>query len=278
MEYVLLPRGDKGCWVRICCRVHGLLMILIRNLRIFWAISRLCWAPGAPSPDAQASHVFRLCALVLTTFKMRPGLCEIEGGQWAAASIWQLIPSVTSSRSGQNDATQGPSKIPQGVYALQNKASLTYASLSPDERTLGCWPCGSQLNEPKMVSVPQTLVVLYSWSRQWEIAPLGAGYTIRLHNTDKYCTLKEGISGGCSISFSTIPAAWRIDVLDSPLNSDGMYIQYACRPYRRILVVDRYSRRVFWADTEMTWDLNGYGKPTPGNPVRVTSWASGRAA
>lgn len=27
-----------------------------------------------------------------------------------------------------------------GIYALQNKASKTFLSLSPDETTIGCWP------------------------------------------------------------------------------------------------------------------------------------------
>ncbi|KIP05446.1 hypothetical protein PHLGIDRAFT_150955, partial [Phlebiopsis gigantea 11061_1 CR5-6] len=187
----------------------------MKTVRIFWSISQLCWESDVPAWGEQ----------------VRPRLSKFEGGEQTSSS-WQLICHRTNAH---NDDRQ-LNRIPQGVYGLQNKASLTYVSLSQDERTLGCWPSGAtHLSEPKM----------------WEITPLGAGYTIKLHNTDRYCTLKEGISNGCNISVSHIPAAWKIDVLDSPLNSDAIYIQ------------------VFWADTEMTWDLSGYGKDTPGNPIYI---------
>lgn len=44
---------------------------------------------------------------------------------------WCLKPT------GPNDSTGA---IQPGIYALQNKASQTYVSLSPDESTVSCWP------------------------------------------------------------------------------------------------------------------------------------------
>ncbi|KIP05447.1 hypothetical protein PHLGIDRAFT_119821 [Phlebiopsis gigantea 11061_1 CR5-6] len=185
----------------------------MKTVRIFWSISQLCWDATVPVWDEE----------------VQPRLSEIEHGQ-RTSSTWQLLCHRTKSYRSDWQ----PNRIPQGVYALQNKASLTYVSLSPDERTLGCWPPGtSHLRETKI----------------WEIAPFGAGYTIKLRDTDKCCTLKEGISNGCTISVSSIPAAWRIKVLESPLDTTGIYIQ------------------ILWADTEMSWDLSGNGKSTPGNPI-----------
>lgn len=56
-----------------------------------------------------------------------------DGSDKSAAMhmTWCLKPT------GPNDTT-GP--IQPGIYALQNKASQTYVSLSPDESTVSCWP------------------------------------------------------------------------------------------------------------------------------------------
>ena len=44
---------------------------------------------------------------------------------------WCLRPTGSGSVSGS---------IPPGVYAIQNKSSDTFVSLSPDESTVSCWP------------------------------------------------------------------------------------------------------------------------------------------
>ena len=41
--------------------------------------------------------------------------------------------------TGPNDISNG---IKPGIYALQNKQSGTYVSLSPDESSVSCWPEG----------------------------------------------------------------------------------------------------------------------------------------
>jgi hypothetical protein len=60
---------------------------------------------------------------------------------------------------------------------------------------------------------------------QWDIAPLGVGYTIKLHGTDQYCTLQAGTGNGAQISLSTVPAAWRIVNIASPLHANEGYVQ-----------------------------------------------------
>lgn len=144
-----------------------------------------------------------------------------------ALRTWRLCPL------GPNNAS-GP--LIAGVYAIQNKVSDTYVSLNPDDKYLGCWPASDlKASGPKM----------------WVVTPLGKGFTIRLQGTDKYCTLQDGTGDRSPISVSTVPAAWRIEATDSPLNGQSEYY------------------RILWGDTDMTWDLSDFGKPHPGNPVKV---------
>lgn len=48
------------------------------------------------------------------------------------SATWRLNP-VESSKLGSTGFVPG-------IYALQNKASKTYVSLGPNEKTIGCWP------------------------------------------------------------------------------------------------------------------------------------------
>ncbi|KAI0342448.1 hypothetical protein BDW22DRAFT_197304 [Trametopsis cervina] len=124
-----------------------------------------------------------------------------------------------------------PAKVKPGIYSLRNKASGTFVALAPDEKRLGCWSPSHFKNED---------------TKLWEVKPLGDGYTIRLLGTDKYCTLQNG-----SINVSTCPAAWKIVRNDSPVHTTDEWFQ------------------IYWADSELTWDLDRYGKATPGNTISL---------
>ena len=60
---------------------------------------------------------------------------------------------------------------------------------------------------------------------QWEIQPLGGGYTIRLVGTDRYCTLQSGIGYKTKVTMSRVPAAWRIVASKSPILADEDLVQ-----------------------------------------------------
>ncbi|EKM56715.1 uncharacterized protein PHACADRAFT_207907 [Phanerochaete carnosa HHB-10118-sp] len=127
-----------------------------------------------------------------------------------------------------------PGNIAPGVYALKNKASKTYVALAPDEKTIQCWPEADLCTRG---------------TKLWEIVPCGGGYTIKLAGTDKYCTLRESISWRSKVSVSSVPAAWKIVPADGHSN-EGCF-------------------QIFWADTQMLWDLSGYGSSKPGTPVEI---------
>lgn len=141
--------------------------------------------------------------------------CSDEGPQ---PMTWCLKPTGPNHVSGP---------IIPGVYALQNKASETYVGLSPDESTVSCWP-ETELEKTgvKLVCFRSMSSILHElMSAQWEILPLGGGYTIRLHGTDKYCTLQSGMGNRAIVTVSKIPAAWRIVLSSSPVLANEGYAQ-----------------------------------------------------
>ncbi|EKM56731.1 uncharacterized protein PHACADRAFT_254025 [Phanerochaete carnosa HHB-10118-sp] len=180
-------------------------------VRVAWSISNYCW-------DTPPSGQGRLVSL---------GKVPNDPAKAAAFVTWYL------ESVGPNH-NLGP--IPPGVYALQNQASGTYVSLSPDNKTVSCWP---------EIKLEKTGV------RLWEILPLGDGYSIKLHSTDKYATLQSGMGYRSKVTVSKLPAAWRIVPADSPLLANEGYVQ------------------IFWSDTEICWDLSGYGRKAAGTPVEV---------
>ncbi|GJE98732.1 hypothetical protein PsYK624_149670 [Phanerochaete sordida] len=170
---------------------------------ISWPVTGQCWSVPTLQSNGQAG----------------PVLAQLQGGN--------MLPKAWRMLSLQSNDESGP--LLPGLYAIQNKVSDTFVSLSPDEKSIGCWPA---------VDLASTGVKL------WVIAPLGRGYTIRLQGTDKYCTLQSGTGSGSQISVSTVPAAWRIEPTHSPVKGQNRYY------------------RIFWADTDMVWDLEDYGKRT----------------
>ncbi|EKM56716.1 uncharacterized protein PHACADRAFT_141594 [Phanerochaete carnosa HHB-10118-sp] len=182
------------------------------NDSISWPITSQCL--NAPIPDPEMGE------------RVGPILAEMERGGMTLQTWWLHL-LRPNSESGF---------LAAGVYAIQNKASFTYVSLAPNEKTIGCWP-------------PSSLVD--SGVRMWVIAPMGNGYTIRLQGTDKYCTLQAGTGNKCQVSVSSIPAAWRIVASESPVNGNDRYYQ------------------IFWADTDMAWDLAGFGKQDPGTVIQM---------
>ncbi|GJE98731.1 hypothetical protein PsYK624_149660 [Phanerochaete sordida] len=155
-------------------------------VRIAWSISNYSW-------DTPPSGQGRLVSMS----RVPNDLAKAQ----AACMSW-VLESVGPAH------TDGP--IPAGVYALQNKASGTFISLSPDERTVSGWP---------EAHLEKTGV------RLWDIQPCGGGYTIRLHGTDKYATLQCGMGYKSKISVSKVPAAWKIVASESPLLANEGYVQ-----------------------------------------------------
>lgn len=182
------------------------------TVRIAWSISTYCW-------DTPPTGQGRLVSI---------GKLPNDPAKAAAGCMTWILEPVGPAHSGGS--------IPAGIYALQNKASGTFVSLSPDERTVSGWP-EAQLEKTGV--------------RLWEIQPVGSGYTIRLHGTDKYATLQCGMGYKSKVTVSRVPAAWRIVASESPLLANEGYIQ------------------IFWADTNICWDLSGYGRKDAGAPIEV---------
>ena len=110
--------------------------VLTIRPRIAWSISNYCW-------DTPPSGQGRLVSM--SRVPNDPAKAQ------AACMSW-ILESVGPA---QND---GP--IPAGVYALQNKASGTFISLSPDERTVSGWPeAHLEKTGVRLVSVPRALLV-----------------------------------------------------------------------------------------------------------------------
>lgn len=143
------------------------------------------------------------------------------------SATWRLN-AVESSKLGSTGFVPG-------IYALQNKASKTYVSLGPNEKTIGCWP-ESDLKR----GIPK-----------WEISPLGDGYTIKLYGSKKYCTVLNSTSNGSAIVMSTYPSTWRVEMATSSVHEEGHYCQ------------------ISWGETDMVWHLEDRGSAKPGTSVNV---------
>ncbi|KAG1795140.1 uncharacterized protein HD556DRAFT_1442478 [Suillus plorans] len=85
--------------------------------------------------------------------------------------------------------------------------------------------------------------------QKWEIAPSGAGYTIRNMQTGTHLSVK-GISRGTAIFAGHFPTAWQIiDVKVDDENSELVEIR--------------------WPHTEYMFDLADWGSSTPGTKVQL---------
>ncbi|KIP05454.1 hypothetical protein PHLGIDRAFT_151139 [Phlebiopsis gigantea 11061_1 CR5-6] len=180
----------------------------LRTVRITWSTTDLCW-------DTPPSGRGRLISL---------GKISSEKSEKLSLHMKWCLRPASEDISGA---------VPPGIYALQNKASGTYVSLAPNERDVCCYP-ENDLGKAEV--------------KQWEILPLGAGYTIRLVGTDQYCTLQDSISNGGKISLSNLPTAWKVVATRSPLNA----------------VKGAQVVQIFWASTQFCWELHN-GQATSGN-------------
>ncbi|KAI0692706.1 hypothetical protein BC835DRAFT_1416361 [Cytidiella melzeri] len=187
----------------------------IDKVRIIWSVSDMCWENARKNAE--------------TTLVMGKHDSELEEKP-KDTFVWRLKPVGEANSTG---------RLEPGLYSLQNKASRTYVMMAPDEKTIGCWP------ESDFKS---------SNTRLWEITPLGDGYAIRLHGTDKYCTLEENMS---SVNvLDKFPAAWNIVPNHCALHSGEGYFQ------------------VYWGTTKLTWDLPSNGKCAPGTPISLQKHSS----
>lgn len=126
-----------------------------------------------------------------------------------------------------NSAAVPVTPLLPGIYGLQNKAGETYVSLATDEESIACFPAEDlRKTGVKLVRMYHHIHIEYLLTTtQWELSPLGNGFTIRLYGTDKYCTLQEGTGDRCLITLSNIPAAWRIEPVESPVNAREGYVR-----------------------------------------------------
>lgn len=83
--------------------------------------------------------------------------------------------------------------IMPGIYALQNKASETFVSLSPDESTVSCWPA-DQLEKTgvKLVSVLTGRIC-------------GDDNLLRPDTSGRYCPLARASRFACMAQINTSP-------------------------------------------------------------------------
>ncbi|KAI0088295.1 hypothetical protein BDY19DRAFT_190321 [Irpex rosettiformis] len=195
------------------------------TVRIMWSISDICW-------ETVRSNEEPLAYRKVTMGKPVNGFEILK-----ETFVWNLCPvgepDVPEPNVPEPNATR---QIKPGLYALQNKVSKTFVMMGPDEKTLGCWPENAFKDKNTKI---------------WEVTALGDGYAIRLHGTNKYCTLEESIRGDSPINVSNFQAAWRIERNHSPVHGDDDYFQ------------------LFWSNTNLTWDLSWFGKADPGTLIKL---------
>ncbi|KAF9781768.1 hypothetical protein BJ322DRAFT_1111690 [Thelephora terrestris] len=129
-------------------------------------------------------------------------------------------------------------KLKPGIYKIQNIVGETYLDIREHNKELCCRPD-----------------FVLGGKGQWEILPLGSGYTIRRlepGRPDQFCNVLSGSmdhDGRVAISVSTFPAAWRVEEVH-----DKHYMGY------------EYVR-FFWGTSNLTWDLADYGSSNDRTPV-----------
>ncbi|KAG1834100.1 hypothetical protein EV424DRAFT_1552209, partial [Suillus variegatus] len=121
-----------------------------------------------------------------------------------------------------------------GVYKFINRMSGTAMALDKRDytRVVGSPPCDDSV-------------------QKWEIAPSGAGYTIRNMQTGTHISVKE-ICPETAVFAGHFPAAWQ---------------------FTTVKVDDENTElvEIRWPYTEYMFDLADYGSSAPGTKVRVYS-------
>jgi hypothetical protein len=119
-----------------------------------------------------------------------------------------------------------------GIYKLINRQSGTAMDLAKDDytRVIGSPPCDDSI-------------------QKWEIAPLGAGHTIRNLQTGAYLSMK-GLHDKAAIFAGHFPVAWQlITVKIDDENAEMIEIR--------------------WPHTKWIFDLADYGCSAPGTKVQL---------
>ncbi|KAG1750369.1 uncharacterized protein EDB91DRAFT_1106916 [Suillus paluster] len=118
-----------------------------------------------------------------------------------------------------------------GVYQLINRQSGTALAMLKDDYTCvaGYPPCDDSI-------------------QKWEIAPLGAGYTIRNMHTDTYLSAK-GLDGGGPVFAGHFPAAWQVVTVKVNDENSEMI-------------------EIYWPHTGYMFDLH-CGNSAPGTKVHL---------
>ncbi|KAG1812971.1 uncharacterized protein BJ212DRAFT_1301417 [Suillus subaureus] len=83
-----------------------------------------------------------------------------------------------------------------GIYKFINRQSGTAMDLAKDDyaHVVGSPPCDDFI-------------------QKWEVAPLGAGYTIRNIQTGTYISVRGGVHGGAAVSAGLFPTAWQLNTV-----------------------------------------------------------------
>ncbi|KAG1881098.1 hypothetical protein F4604DRAFT_462862 [Suillus subluteus] len=118
-----------------------------------------------------------------------------------------------------------------GIYKFINRQSGTAMDLAENDytRVVGSPPCDDSI-------------------QKWEIAHLGAGYSIRNMQTGTYISVK-GLQKDAAVTAGHFPVAWQlITVKNDDENVEMIEIR--------------------WPHTGWMFDLAGYGCSAPGTKVR----------
>lgn len=121
-----------------------------------------------------------------------------------------------------------------GIYKFINRQSGTAMDLAEDDYT-------------RVVGFPPR----DDSSQQWEIAPLGAGYTIRNMQTSTYISVK-GIVDNVAVFAGHFPAAWQFTTVKVDDENAEMI-------------------EIRWPHTGYMFDLANYGSSAPGTKVQLMS-------
>ncbi|KAG1768817.1 hypothetical protein EDD22DRAFT_843863 [Suillus occidentalis] len=121
-----------------------------------------------------------------------------------------------------------------GIYKFINRQSGTAMDLAQDDHT-------------RVVGFPPS----DDSSQKWEIAPLGAGYTIRNTKTGTYISVK-GLVGDAAVSVGHFPAAWQLITVKVD-NENAEMIE------------------IRWPHTGYMFDLADDGNSAPGTKVQLMS-------
>ncbi|KAG1815134.1 uncharacterized protein BJ212DRAFT_1359717 [Suillus subaureus] len=150
----------------------------------------------------------------------------------SSLSVLALTPFL-SSISSESPPLHCATAMQPGIYKFINRQSGTAMDLAKNDNTsvVGSPPCDNDSTQ------------------KWEIAPLGAGHTIRNMRTGAHLSVK-GLHRNAAIFAGSFPVAWEL----------------------RTVKVDHENAEMIeirWPHTQHTFDLAGYGSSAPGTKVQL---------